>query len=68
MALAPALAKKLWPVVIMLLLNGISAAFYTAQTTTWWEENSETDLAKRMRAGYKVLAFIIGIGLTLLLM
>ena len=56
----PALAARHWLVVVTMGLNLLATALFSLQTTTWWEDNAESVVAKRAFLGFWVLTVVIG--------
>jgi hypothetical protein len=63
----PILATKHWLVVLTLGLNLLAAALFSTQTTTWWEENSDTKLARRAFLGFWILTVALGVVATFIM-
>ena len=61
LAQLPILATKHWLVVLTLGLNLLAAALFSTQTTTWWEENSDTKLARRAFLGFWIVTVALGV-------
>jgi hypothetical protein len=57
----PILATKHWLVVLTLGLNLLAAALFSTQTTVWWEDNSDTKVARRAFRLFWVVTIALGI-------
>lgn len=57
----PALGAKLWPTVLTLGLNLLASSLFSMQTTVWWEDNSDGEMAKRYFRVFWVITAAIGI-------
>ncbi len=57
----PALAARHWFFVVTLGLNLLATALFSLQTTTWWEDNAESAVAKRAFLGFWIATLVIGV-------
>lgn len=61
LARLPILASKHWLVILTLGLNLLAAALFSTQTTVWWEDNSDTKVARRAFLAFWVLTIALGV-------
>jgi hypothetical protein len=61
LAQLPILATKHWMLVITLGLNLLATALFSTQTTVWWEDNSDTKVARRAFLGFWISTIALGV-------
>jgi hypothetical protein len=57
----PILAAKQWMMIITAGLNLLAAALFSTQTTVWWEDHSDSKLARRAFLAFWVLTVALGV-------
>lgn len=61
LARLPILATKHWLVVLTLGINLLAAALFSTQTTVWWEDNSDTVMARRAFGAFWIATVALGV-------
>ena len=57
----PSLASKSWLMALTVGLNGLAVALFSTQTSVWWEDNSDSKVARRAFRLFWVATVAVGI-------
>lgn len=61
LAQLPILANALWMTVLTLGLNLLATGLFSTQTTVWWEENSDSEMARKAFRVFWVVTAAVGV-------